>query len=327
MGKIYLTGIKPTGEIHLGNYLGAIKPSLDMVNEDDLFLFFIADYHALNSMNREESKLIKSNTYKILATYITCGLDPKKVLFYRQSDISEIFELKTILNNFTPKSLLNLGHAYKSKVNEEGLNNYSNINMGLFNYPSLMASDILAFNSNYIPVGSDQIQHIEIAREIARRFNFNIGKELITLPEAIVKEPEVLIGIDGRKMSKSYQNTIPIFCSEKKLHKLIKSIKTDSTPVDSPKPLNCDIRNIYSKFATEDQLCHFDNKLINGISYGEAKDCLFELINNQLNPMRLHYEQLVTDTKNLDKILLQGKVTVKRISEKNLNKIKKNLIG
>lgn len=329
MKKLYLTGIQPTGEVHLGNYIGAIKPAVELQNKDAIFLYFIADYHALNSMDSENRRFLKEYTRKILASYIACGLDPNKVNLYKQSDISEIFELQTILANFTPKGFLNTSHAYKTRVDKNiryGREEDYQLNIGLFNYPLLMAADILAFNTDYVPVGEDQVQHIEIARDIARRFNHSV-KNILKEPEAIFKKngDGKLVGIDGAKMSKSYNNTIPLFCTEKQLEKRVKQIETDSTDRFASKPLDNNIRKIYYHFATEAQLLDFSDRLTGGMSYGEAKEELFQLLNTQISPMRDKYNELMSNPKELDKILEEGANSVRPFAKKGLDKIKKAL--
>ena len=230
MKKRVLTGIKPTGYAHLGNYFGAIKPSIEMSNssENDCY-YFIADYHALTTIKTREE--LQEYTYNIACTWLACGLDPNKVVFFRQSDIPEDLELNWILCNLTPKGLMNRAHAYKAVVEKNEANGDDRdlgVNMGLYNYPILMTADILLFDSNYVPVGQDQTQHVEIARDIALNFNKRYG-EAFVLPEVMTnKETAVLVGLDGRKMSKSYGNTIQLFADENTLKKSINRIVTDS---------------------------------------------------------------------------------------------------
>lgn len=320
--KLYLTGIQPTGEIHLGNYFGAIKPVLELIkNSNNPILFFIADVHALNHV--KDKKVLKENVYKALATYIACGLDPERVVIYKQSDISEIFELQSYLNNFIPKTMMNNSHAYQTKL-EQYKNDESNINMGLFNYPILMAADILLFKADIVPVGPDQIQHIELARDIARRSNFEMNLKLKE-PEELIVCQESIIGLDGRKMSKSYSNTIPLFCDEKKLEKLIKSIKTDSLDKDAPKPLDNNIYKIYELFSTKQELDSMKEEFKKGMSYGIAKEKLFKKINDSISPLRNEYNNLIMDKKLLDSILEKGKNKAKPFAQRNLNDIKKRL--
>ena len=330
MKKLYLTGIKPTGEIHLGNYIGAIKPAVELLknNSEDNFLYFIADYHALNFLEGDERRHLKDYTHKILASYIACGLDPEKVSFYKQSSIPQIFELQCILNNFTPKSIMNSSHAYKNKI--EGNNSNmrdvdSGVNMGLYNYPILMAADILIFNATHVPVGEDQVQHIEIARDIARRFNHNV-KNTFKEPEAVYKEfMSKLIGIDGKKMSKSYNNTIPLFSKENELLKRIKQIETDSKGISETKTLDNNIMQIYRYFGNKEEIENMMDEFHTGISYGEAKEMLFEVINKELKPMRDKFFELMAQPDYLDKVLEEGADRVKPFAQRGLDKVKKSL--
>ncbi|MGV3488708.1 MAG: tryptophan--tRNA ligase [Tuberibacillus sp.] len=307
--KIVLTGIKPTGDLHIGNYVGAIRPAIELINEPDIQpVYFIADFHALTSMHHREE--LHSRTYEIAAAWLAFGLDPEKVLFYRQSDIPEIFELNWILSCQTSKGLLNRAHAYKAKVEENveaDRDPDAGINMGLFNYPVLMAADILMFHTNLVPVGKDQIQHVEIARDIAENFNRTYG-ETFTLPEALVGEDTAVIpGLDGRKMSKSYGNVIPLFEDEKKLRKHIFKIKTDSKLPEEPKDPNDSILvDIFRAFANPEEIADYENKFREGIGYGDAKQILFEQVNRKLEEPRRIYHELVNDKEKLNKLLEIG---------------------
>jgi tryptophanyl-tRNA synthetase len=308
--KVLLTGIKPTGSPHLGNYLGAIKPALELARspEFDPF-FFIAEYHALTSVH--DPKAFRELIYEVAATWLAFGLDPERVTFYRQRDVPEVFELNWILSCFTPKGLMNRAHAYKALVakNEETGNPDldAGVNMGLYCYPILMSADILLFGSNVVPVGKDQIQHVEIARDIAGRFNQTYGK-MLTLPEYRINEATaVLPGTDGRKMSKSYNNTIPLFLEPKKLQKLINSIKTDSTPPEAPKdPDQSYLFQIYQQFATPDQVAVEREKYLRGIAWGYAKADLFELMNAFLEVPRRRYNELMADKGEIERLLKRG---------------------
>ncbi len=307
--KVVLTGIKPTGMPHLGNYLGAIKPALKLAESYDA-RYFIADYHSLNSI--KDPQLLRSYTYEIAACWLACGLDPEKTLIYRQSDVPETFELTTMITAFTPKGLMNRAHAYKAQVDqnrEKGKPEDHNINMGLYTYPVLMAADILLFDTNYVPVGKDQVQHIEMAVDIAQAVNRNYKEELLTLPEAVVSEnTKVVVGMDGRKMSKSYDNTIPLFLPEKKLKKLCNKIVTNSQTVEEPKdPDTCNVFTLYKLFASEEQ----QNALAaryraGGMGWGEAKGELFNVLNATIAPMRERYDELMEDTSYIDKVLADG---------------------
>lgn len=328
MKKRILTGIKPTGYAHLGNYFGAIKPAIELSNDSSYEAFyFIADYHALTTLKNKEE--MSEYFYNIACTWLACGLDPEKVVFYRQSDVPEIFELNWILNNVTPKGLMNRAHAYKAIVEkniEKNLDHDYGVNMGLYNYPVLMASDILIFNSDLVPVGLDQKQHIEIARDIALNFNKKYG-EVFNLPEGYIeKNFSTLVGLDGRKMSKSYNNTIQLFSTEDVLRKSINKIVTDSKLPGEPKPLDCTINNLYKLFATLNQQAEFNNKLSQGLSWGEAKKQLFELINDYLKPMREKYFYYQNHHELVDKILASGAEKARIIAQDNLKKVR-NKIG
>src|SRR6056297_2431151 len=225
--KVCLTGIKPTGTPHIGNYLGAIRPAIELANKYDA-RYFIADYHAVNSV--KDPKMLKELTLKLAATWLACGLDPEKVMFYRQSDVPETFELTTLLMAYTPKGMMNRAHAYKAKVHENKENEKdedAGINMGLYTYPVLMAADILLFNTNIVPVGKDQKQHVEMTADIAQTFNHTCGDEILVVPEPVIGvETQTIVGLDGRKMSKSYDNVIPLFLPQKKFRKIIMKIVT-----------------------------------------------------------------------------------------------------
>lgn len=305
-----LTGITTTGIPHLGNYAGAIRPAIraSEQGQSESFLF-LADYHAL--IKCQEPARVQESVRAIAATWLACGLDPEKVTFYRQTDVPEITELNWVLTTVTAKGLMNRAHAYKAAVQEneenEGADPDRGITMGLFCYPILMAADILMFNGEKIPVGRDQTQHIEMARDIAQRFNYLFG-ETFTLPEAVIEEASmVLPGLDGRKMSKSYNNTIPLFEGEKKLRKAINKIKTNLLEPGEPKdPDTSAVFSIYSAFASQEQAAAMRQEFANGIAWGEAKKQLFELINDELAPMRETYNTLMDDPAQLDRILQQG---------------------
>lgn len=327
MKKIILTGIKPTGKPHIGNYIGAIKPALSLVNSNDITpIYFIADSHALTTINNP--RLLTEYTYDVAATWLALGLDPEKVIFYKQSDIPEIFELSWILSCLTPKGLMNRAHAYKSKVQSNqgnGLDIDTGVNMGLYTYPILMAADILLFNTYKVPVGKDQIQHVEIARDIATYFN-NTYSETFKIPEYKIEEESSLItGLDGRKMSKSYNNTIPLFSEEKELKKLIKKIKTDSLEPNEPKDLNNPLFTLYKEFANQNQINEMSVKFKEGISYGDIKNELFDLINNNLLEPRQKYNYLLKNPDLIDSILADGAIKARKICSEKLKTVKKNI--
>jgi tryptophanyl-tRNA synthetase len=323
--KIVLTGIKPTGDLHIGNYVGAIRPAIDLINEPNIQpVYFIADYHALTTVhNREE---LHDRIYEIAAAWLAFGLDPEKTLFYRQSDVPEIFELAWILSCQTSKGLLNRAHAYKAKVDDNmanGRDSDAGINMGLFNYPVLMAADILMFHTHLVPVGKDQIQHVEIARDIAENFNRTYG-ETLTLPEALVGEDTAVIpGLDGRKMSKSYGNVIPLFEDEKKLRKHIMKIKTDSKPPEEPKdPNDSTLFDIYRAFATPAEIEAFAKRFQEGIGYGDAKQALFELVNKKLEEPRRIYHELINDKEKLNKLLEAGAEKARNVARATMAEVR-----
>jgi len=304
-----LTGITTSGAPHLGNYVGAIRPAVEasLSGEFDSF-FFLADYHAL--IKCQDPAIVHQSTLEIAAAWLALGLDPANVTFYRQSDIPEIPELTWLLTCMTAKGLVNRAHAYKSAVqsNEDNGDDADfGINMGLFSYPILMAADILMFNAHKIPVGRDQIQHIEMARDIAQRFNHHYGEHFI-LPEAQVdKEMAILQGLDGRKMSKSYGNTIPLFSTEKQLKKHINKIKTNLLEPGEPKnPDDSAVFQIWQAFATAEQTAEMRDAFANGIAWGEAKKQLFELINQQLEEPREKYMALMANSGDVEAILHQG---------------------
>lgn len=328
MKEVVLTGIKPTGTPHIGNYFGMIKPALELCEMDKDFFFFIADYHALTSVKNAED--FKRFSKEVAATWLACGLDPEKVVFFRQSDISEVFELSWILSCVTTKGLMNRAHAYKSAVDQNlasGNNDEdAGINMGLFNYPILMASDILLFNTKIVPVGLDQKQHVEIARDIAKWFNKKYGNCLAIPREQIKKEVAVILGLDGRKMSKSYSNTIPLFATREELHKKIKTITTDSTPPNEPKNTDCYIFEMFKLFANENQICEMEEKFKTGISWFEVKETLFEIVDAYISPFREKYNYYMENENIVEEILQKGKIKAKQVATETISRIR-NAIG
>lgn len=294
MKKRILTGITTTGTPHIGNYLGAIKPALELAKEYDESFYFLADYHAIikNSKSTEVTDSVKN----VALAWLASGLNPNKSFFYRQSDVPEILELSWVLNCVTAKGLMNRSHAYKAATTLNKDDEDKGITMGLFSYPILMAADILMFNATHVPVGADQIQHIEMTRDIAGRFN-HLYKKTFILPEAIIQSTnETVPGIDGQKMSKSYGNIIPLLSTEKQLKKSIAKIVTNSLEPGDPKdPSNCTVFALYKYFASKpmvDELCDDYKK---GISWGDAKNKLFEVVNNEITPIRESYEKLQED--------------------------------
>ena len=304
-----LTGITTTGTPHLGNYVGAIRPTVQASRNlaTDGF-YFLADYHAL--IKCDEPARIQRSTLEIAASWIASGLDPEKVTFYRQSDIPEIPELTWLLTCVTGKGLLNRAHAYKAAVdknNAAGHDPDSDVTAGLFMYPVLMGADILMFKAHKVPVGRDQIQHIEMARDMASSFNHLYGEHFV-LPEAVIEESVALLpGLDGRKMSKSYDNTIPLFAPAAQMRKQIASIVTDSRAPGEPKATEGSaLFQIYQAFASAEETAALAKAYAEGIGWGDAKQMLFERIDREIAPMREHYQALIDNPAQMDKILLAG---------------------
>jgi tryptophanyl-tRNA synthetase len=325
MKKISLTGIKPTGDLHIGNYFGAIKPALELAKEYDA-RYFIADYHGLNTM--KDPVELNSTIRQVAAGWLAAGLDPEKVFFYRQSSIPEVFELTTMLMAFTSKGLMNRAHAYKAAVQENTERDNdpdAGINMGLFTYPVLMAADIIIFDSDVVPVGKDQMQHIEMAQDIAQAVNANYGKQVLVVPQAAVQENSAVVpGLDGRKMSKSYGNTIPLFAPEKVLKKTIMRVVTNSQLVDEPKdPESSQIFLLYKLFATaEEQAALAVRYRAGGMGWGDAKEELFRVANRELAPMRERYDAIMADIPTLDKILAQGAEKARPIAAETVKRFR-----
>lgn len=306
-----LTGITTTGTPHLGNYVGAIRPAIEASRRDDVeAFFFMADYHAL--IKSGDAERIERSRLEIAASWLAAGLDPARVTFYRQSDIPEIPELTWFLTCVAAKGMLNRAHAYKAAVDrnsEAGEDADAGITAGLYMYPVLMAADILAFDAHKVPVGRDQIQHIEMARDLAQRFNHIHGREFFVLPEALIEEQvATLPGLDGRKMSKSYDNTIPLFAGgSKQLRETIMRIVTDSRLPGEPKdPDNCALFTIFRAFANELETAAFRQALLDGMAWGDAKQLLYETIESDVAPMREHYEALMANPAGIEVILQQG---------------------
>ena len=310
MSDIYLTGITTTGTPHIGNYVGAIRPGIAASRDaDKRNYYFLADYHAL-AKNEDPDKIQKS-TLEIAAAWLALGLDIDNAVFYRQSDIPEIPQLMWILTSMTAKGLMNRAHSYKASVqaNVDGGSNDPDrgITMALYSYPVLMAADILMFKATKVPVGRDQKQHVEMARDIAQRFNHHFG-EVLVLPEPVIDDnTAVLSGLDGRKMSKSYNNTIPLFAPEKRLRKLIMKIKTNSLEPGEPKDtVDSTLFDIYKAFASGEETAAITKRYEEGIAWGEMKQVLFEYINDHIKPAREEYERLVADPAVVETQLRRG---------------------
>ncbi|MGY2185029.1 tryptophan--tRNA ligase [Pseudomonas sp. SDO5591_S426] len=323
-----LTGITTTGTPHLGNYAGAIRPAILASRDSNADSFyFLADYHAL--IKCDDPLRIQRSRLEIAATWLAGGLDVDRVTFYRQSDIPEIPELTWLLTCVAAKGLLNRAHAYKASVDknvETGEDPDAGITMGLYSYPVLMAADILMFNAHKVPVGRDQIQHVEMARDIGQRFNhlFGQGKEFFTMPEALIEESvATLPGLDGRKMSKSYDNTIPLFSSAKEMKDAISRIVTDSrAPGEAKDPDNSHLFTLFQAFATPAQADEFRSELLQGLGWGEAKNRLFQLLDNELGESRERYNQLIERPADLEDILQHGAKKARSVATPFLNELR-----
>jgi len=324
-----LTGITTTGAPHIGNYVGAIRPAVQASrNPDHRSYFFLADYHSL--VKGGDPGVMAGSTLEIAASWLAVGLNPENVVFYRQSDVPEIPELAWILTCMTAKGLMNRAHAYKAAVaaNEASADADPDrgITMGLYSYPILMAADILMFNADTVPVGRDQKQHVEMARDIAQRFNHHYG-ETFVLPDARIDESSaVLPGLDGRKMSKSYGNTIPLFLPEKQLRKAIMKIKTNSQEPGEPKdPEQCSVFAIYRAFAEPAETAEMRERYAGGIGWGEAKQILFEYLNAHLRAARGEYERLIADPGYVERVLVAGAEKARRYSVPFLANIRRRV--
>jgi len=313
-----LTGVQSTGTPHLGNLLGAIMPAIEMANQPDNDSFiFIADMHSLTQI--KDAETLRQNTYSVAATWLACGLDIKRSVFYRQSDIPQVTELSWYLSCFFPYQRLTLAHSFKDKADR-----LEDINSGLFSYPMLMAADILLYDAEIVPVGKDQLQHIEMTRDVASRFHAKMG-EVFVIPEAnIQKETMYVPGTDGAKMSKSKGNTINIFQTDKKLRKQIMSIDTDSTPLEEPKdPDDCNVFALYKIMASENQVKEMrKNYEAGGYGYGHAKQALFELVKEKFEAPREKYEYYINNFEEIDKALEIGAEKAKLVANKVLEKVR-----
>lgn len=322
-----LTGITTTGTPHLGNYVGAIRPAIEASRNSAIdSYFFLADYHAL--IKCTDPAMVRQSTKEIAATWLALGLDTENTTFYRQSDVPEIMELSWILTCLTAKGLMNRAHAYKAAVQDNEANNVdpdNGIMMGLFSYPILMAADILMFNGQSIPVGKDQIQHVEMARDIAQKFNHIYQTDVFVLPKAVVGDDvAVLSGLDGRKMSKSYNNTIPLFLPEKKLQKHINKIKTNLLEPGEPKdPDDSTVFQIWQAFASKEQIEAMRQQFAEGIAWGQAKKELFGLINEELAEARARYELLMADGEYIEQQLQKGALKARAQAQRLLAKVRK----
>lgn len=312
-----LSGIQPSGKLHLGNYFGMMKPALELQEQGDAFLF-IADYHALTSVR--DPKLLREQVWDVALDFLACGLDPSKTAFYRQSAVSEVQELSWLLSVLTPMGLLERCHSYKDKTSKGIAASH-----GLFAYPVLMAADILLVQSNVVPVGRDQKQHVEVTRDLAIRFNKTYG-EVFTIPEPSIREDVAVVpGVDGQKMSKSYNNTIELFGGKKATRKQFMRIVTDSTALEDPKdPDTCNVFALYKLLADADAQAELAARYrAGGMGYGDAKKALYELMMDYFEPMRARREELAADPDFVEDVLRSGAEKVRAIALPTLDAARK----
>jgi len=313
-----LTGLQPSGKLHVGNFFGAMEPAVRLQDEGEAF-YFIADYHAMTSSQNPAA--LRENVRELAIDFLACGLDPKRAVFFRQSAVPEVNELAWILSTVCPMSLLAKCHSYKDKT-AQGIA----ANHGLFAYPVLMAADILLYDSNKVPVGKDQKQHLEVTRDLAVKLNETYGPGTVVLPDPIIREDTaVVVGLDGQKMSKSYQNTLPLFGEEKPLKKLIMKITTDSTPVEEPKPTEgSTILALYKLFASPDDYAKMiaDHEQ-GGVGYGDFKKRLAEAYWDYFAPMRARREEILADPGYVDHVLAAGAERAREESAKVLDRIRR----
>jgi tryptophanyl-tRNA synthetase len=323
--QVSLTGIKPTGakvdpseggSLHLGNYFGAIRPALRLTERYDS-LYFIADYHALTS--QRDPATLRQNVYDVAASWLACGLDPSRTLLYRQSRVTEVFELTWVLACITAAGQLERGHAYK-----DALAHGDAPNAGIFNYPLLMAADILLYDGEVVPIGSDQKQHLELARDVAVRLNHLYGEDTVVVPEALVTEAPLVPGDDGRKMSKSYGNAIPLFATKNALRSALMKYKSDSAPLEAQKePVGAIVYELYKLVASEAQAQVLAEKLrAGGYGWGHAKHELFELLDAQLSPLRARYLELRADETQLESVLVAGEERARAIARRTMQRVR-----
>lgn len=313
---ILLSGVKPTARVHIGNYFGAMKQFVDLQEKYQNFNF-IADYHALNQM-MDDPTAIKKYTLELTAAYLAVGLDPKKTVLFRQSDVPQVTELNWIFNSLVTPSYLQSAHAYKDAVAKK-----KEVNMGLFCYPVLMAADILAYGSDLVPVGKDQEQHLEIAVDLARKFNHNYKQEVFKLPKAFIQDAQIIKGTDGEKMSKSKGNVIELFEPEESIKKKVMSIKTDSKGVEEKKNPEEDnvfyFHKLFSAHMIDELRSRYEN---GGIGYKESKEILFANMMSYLKPMRDKYFKLIKDEKYLNKVLADGAKRARKVAEEKMERVR-----
>jgi tryptophanyl-tRNA synthetase len=332
MAKISLTGIKPTGTPHLGNYLGSIQPALELT-KDYLSVYFIADWHALTTVRENASvdgKEQRALIHKLAATWLACGLDPAKTVFFQQSRVPEVAELNWYLACFAGKGLLNRAHGYKAAVDinkAAGEDPDAGINMGLYTYPVLMAADILLFGSDVVPVGQDQKQHVEIARDIAESVNHQLGN-IFVVPQPLIRdEVKTIPGLDGRKMSKSYDNVIPFLAPPAVMKKAVMRIVTDSKRPEEPKDPDADnVFNIFKHFAEPARVEERRKQYAaGGVGYGEMKEELLAVLETRFGAARKQYDELLKDPAGLDKILTEGAERARQLAGNRMEKLRKKL--
>jgi len=313
-----LTGLQPSGKLHVGNYFGAMQPAVRLQDEGEAF-YFIADYHAMTSSQNPAA--LRENVRELAIDFIACGLDPARAVFFRQSAVPEVNELAWILSTVCPMGLLSKCHSYKDKIAQGIAPNH-----GLFAYPVLMAADILLYDSNKVPVGKDQKQHLEVSRDLAVKLNETYGEGTVILPDPIIRDDTaVVIGLDGRKMSKSYHNTLPIFGEEKPLKKLVMKITTDSTPVDEPKPVeNSTILALYKLFASETGYQQMvDDHQKGGVGYGDLKKRLADAYWDFFAPMRARRAEILADPAHVDRVLAEGAARAREEASKVLDRVRR----
>ena len=319
--KRILTGVQSTGIPHLGNILGAIIPAINFSNNNDVETYlFIADFHSLTQI--KDSELLKQNTLYTASAWLACGLDPSKAIFYRQSDVPQVTELSWYLSCFFPYNRLTLAHSFKDKKDR-----LDDVNSGLFNYPMLMAADILLYDADIVPVGKDQLQHLEITRSVANRFHNTFGETFVLPKEYLQQESQLITGTDGEKMSKSKNNVINIFGSESELKKQIQSIETDSSSLESPKDWKkCNLFNLYKLIADEDQIETMKtNYEAGGYGYGHAKKDFLELILKKYSAERNTFNHYISNPNEVESILKLGASKAMITAEKVLNRVRKKL--
>jgi tryptophanyl-tRNA synthetase len=323
--SVSLTGIKPTGvksdtaaggSIHLGNYFGAIRPALRLTESYDS-IYFIADYHALTS--QRDPAALRANIYDVAATWLACGLDPKQTILFRQSAAIEVFELTWVFACLCATGQLERGHAYK-----DALTSGESPNAGVFNYPLLMAADIILYDTNVVPIGADQKQHLELARDIALRLNHHYGEGTVVVPEALITEAPIVPGDDGRKMSKSYGNTIPLFAPQKALRDALMKYKSDSAALEAPKePEGAIVYELYKLVASADAAAEMASKLrAGGYGWGHAKQALVSELETHLAPLRERYRDLRADERRLDGVLEDGASRARAIAQRTMHRVR-----